>query len=183
MALHFYCITPLSHKISKEKGLPFNSILTYYFLENILSHLAKSSYNEKLVFKGGFLLSNMLGLETRSTVDIDLLLRNTSLEENNISKIFTEALKTADNEDIRYSVQKISPIKEESEYGGLRVNILCCLENIKIPVQLDIATGDVITPGSFFYNYKSVFSSQEMIVSVDVRIFISKKPLNFRMPH
>jgi len=169
-------LTALCHKISMEKGLPFNSILTYYFLENILEHLAKSPYNEKLVFKGGFLLSNMLGLETRSTVDIDLLIRNTALEENNILKIFTEALKTADNGDISYTVQKISPIKEESEYGGLRVNVLCCLENIKVPVQLDIATGDVITPDSFSYNYKSVFGSQNIgIYAYPLETMIAEK--------
>jgi len=127
-------LTALCHKISMEKGLPFNSILTYYFLENILEHLAKSPYNEKLVFKGGFLLSNMLGLETRSTVDIDLLIRNTALEENNILKIFTEALKTADNGDISYTVQKISPKPSKKRIRIRRApckNVLCCLENIQ----------------------------------------------------
>lgn len=61
----------LCHKISNEKKLPFNTILNYYFLENILLKLSKSNYNDKFIFNGGFLLSNIIGIETRSTVDID----------------------------------------------------------------------------------------------------------------
>ncbi|MGD1821886.1 MAG: hypothetical protein ACPKM0_03875 [Pleomorphochaeta sp.] len=43
------------HRVSKEKGLPFNSIMIYYFLESILKQLSKGKYKENFIFKGGFI--------------------------------------------------------------------------------------------------------------------------------
>lgn len=67
-------LTALCHKLALEKQVSFNVALTYYFLESILTKIAKSEYSQNFVFKGGFLLSNMIGLESRSTSDMDFLL-------------------------------------------------------------------------------------------------------------
>ncbi len=64
------------HRVSKEKGLPFNSIMIYYFLESILKQLSKGKYKENFIFKGGFILSNVVGINARSTTDIDLLYKD-----------------------------------------------------------------------------------------------------------
>lgn len=62
----------LCHKLSKESGLPFNMIQTHYFLERILEQISSSSECENFIFKGGFLLSNVIGIRQRSTLDIDV---------------------------------------------------------------------------------------------------------------
>lgn len=166
----------LCHKISDEKHLPFNTVLMYCFMEKILTKFSKSQFRDKFIFKGGFLLSNILGLETRTTMDIDFLLRNFQLCEENLSQIFKEALKTDENENVHYALQKIEPIKENSDYSGFRVDILCSLENIKENVQLDIATGDVITPFPIDYKYKSVFGNEEIkIVAYPLETIIAEK--------
>ena len=64
-------ITAMCHKVSDETGLTFNSVMTYYFLESVLRKLSVSKYNDKFIFKGGYILSNIVGLDSRSTVDID----------------------------------------------------------------------------------------------------------------
>lgn len=64
-------ITTMCHKVSNETGLTFNSVMTYYFLESVLRKLSVSKYNDKFIFKGGYILSNIVGLDSRSTVDID----------------------------------------------------------------------------------------------------------------
>lgn len=69
----------ICHKIAKETGLTYNSIQTYYFLESILSRIAESEVRDNFIFKGGFLLSNIIGLNQRSTVDIDLLVNKMKL--------------------------------------------------------------------------------------------------------
>lgn len=76
-------LTLLCHKISKQTGLTFNSVMTYYFLEMILKKLSQSSYSRNYIFKGGFLLSNVIGVESRSTVDIDFLFQNITLSFKN----------------------------------------------------------------------------------------------------
>lgn len=159
-------LTAICHKISKEKGLPFNSVMTYYFLENILEKLATSNYSKNFVFKGGFLLSNVVGIDYRSTVDIDFLLKARKFSRENIYKIIKESLETGNSDipdnNIIYKVQTMERIKEEDKYGGFRCKILCVLENIKQIVPLDIATGDIITPFPLDYEYLPIFKDKKI---------------------
>ncbi|HEL1010526.1 TPA: nucleotidyl transferase AbiEii/AbiGii toxin family protein, partial [Streptococcus equi subsp. equi] len=157
-------LTALCHKVSKEVGLSFNAVMLYYFLESILKKLAGSKYSERFIFKGGFLLSSVVGIDSRSTVDIDFLLRNMQLSEENIVQMLNETLKPEEFDDIFYELQNIVPIKEEDQYGGFRANILCKMENIRQIVPLDIATGDVITPHPIDYKYVSSFGEEEIII-------------------
>ena len=110
-------LTALCHKISKQTGLTFNSVMTYYFLEIILKKLSQSSYADHYIFKGGFLLSNVIGVESRSTVDIDFLFHKQTLSEENVQQQLEEIL-TESKDDIQFSIQSISSIKESDNYGG-----------------------------------------------------------------
>lgn len=69
-------LTAMCHKVSTTTVLTFNSVMTYYFLESVLDKLSSSKYNTKFIFKGGYMLSNIVGLDSRSTVDIDFLIKN-----------------------------------------------------------------------------------------------------------
>lgn len=136
--------------------------MLYYFLENILRKLVQGKYGETLVFKGGFLLSNVVGIESRSTMDIDILVRNMQISEENVLAMLTESLKENEGDEIQYEIMGISPIKEQDQYGGYRASILCRFENIRQVIPLDIATGDVITPNPIQYSFSSVFGDAEI---------------------
>lgn len=155
-------LTALFHTISKDTGLTFNSVMLYYFLENILRKLVQGKYGETLVFKGGFLLSNVVGIESRSTMDIDILVRNMQISEENVLAMLTESLKENEGDEMQYEIMGISPIKEQDQYGGYRASILCRFENIRQVIPLDIATGDVITPNPIQYSFSSVFGDDEI---------------------
>lgn len=118
----------LCHKISNEKQVDFNVVLTYYFLETILAKIASSPYSHNFVFKGGFLLSNIIGVESRTTSDMDFILEqfkmDKSLLESTLKEILTDDL-------VHYEITKISEIKDEDPYGGYRIHILCRLDNIR----------------------------------------------------
>ncbi len=157
-------VISLCHKISKETGLAFNAALIHYFLESILIKLARSPYGEHFIFKGGFLLSNVVGIESRSTVDIDFLIKNTIFSEERLMIMLQESLKHDDSDTIRYEFQRLIPIKEKSHYGGFRANVLCKLENIRQVVPLDIATGDIITPHPIEYKYSSNFGNDDILI-------------------
>jgi predicted nucleotidyltransferase component of viral defense system len=105
-------LTSICHKVSKESGVTFNSAMLYYFLESILKRLSKGKYSKNFIFKGGFLLSNVVGIESRSTMDIDFLLRNIKLSEENISEMLRESLKEIEGDAISYEIKDITPIKE-----------------------------------------------------------------------
>lgn len=163
-------------KISKETGLTFNQVQTHYFLESILEKIADSDENENFIFKGGFLLANVIGIRQRSTVDIDFLIRRFSLTEKNIEQRFKRILQTGKDNGITYEIQKIEEIHKEDEYGGFRIKILCRLENIKQVIPLDIATGDPITPNEISYEYKSIFSDKVFeICAYNIETMLAEK--------
>ena len=138
--------------------------MLHYFLESILKKIVQGKYGENLVFKGGFLLSNVVGIESRSTMDIDFLVRNMQISEEKVSEMLTESLKEKEGDEIHYEIVDISPIKEQDQYGGYRVSILCKFDSIRQVVPLDIATGDVITPHPIQYSYVSVFGDDEILI-------------------
>lgn len=150
----------MCQKLSKETGLSFNVIQTHYFLESILKKIADSDEKGNLIFKGGFLLANVIGIGQRSTVDIDFLIRRFSLTKENIKQRFEKILQNGKNKEITYEIQKIEEIRKEDEYGGFRITVLCRLENIRQIIPLDIATGDPITPSEILYEYKSIFDDK-----------------------
>jgi predicted nucleotidyltransferase component of viral defense system len=163
-------------KISKETGLTFNAIQTHYFLESILEKIADSDENENFIFKGGFLLANVIGIRQRSTVDIDFLIRRFSLTEENIEQRFKRILQTGKDNGITYEIQKIEEIHKDDEYGGFRIKILCRLENIRQVIPLDIATGDPITPNEISYEYKSIFSDKVFeICAYNIETMLAEK--------
>ena len=149
----------ICQKLSKETGISFNAIQTHYFLESILEKISNSDENENFIFKGGFLLANVIGIRQRNTVDIDFLIRRFSLTEENIKKRFEKIFQSGNDNGITYEIQKIEEIRKEDEYGGFRITVLCRLENIRQIIPLDIATGDPITPSEISYEYKSIFSN------------------------
>mgnify|MGYP000899519424 FL=1 len=121
----------MCQKLSKETGLSFNVIQTHYFLESILKKIADSDEKGNFIFKGGFLLANVIGIGQRSTVDIDFLIRRFSLTKENIKQRFEKILQNGKNKEITYEIQKIEEIRKEDEYGGFRITVLCRLENIR----------------------------------------------------
>lgn len=168
-------LTALCHNISKQTGLTFNSVMTYYFLEVILKKLSRSSYADHYIFKGGFLLSNIIGVESRSTVDIDFLFHKQTLSEENVQQQLEEILSEVKN-NIQFSIQSITTIKESDDYGGYRATILCQLENIKQIIHLDIATGDVVTPQPITYDYKAIFNDENFpIIAYTIETVLAEK--------
>ncbi|MBG9367309.1 nucleotidyl transferase AbiEii/AbiGii toxin family protein [Streptococcus sp. NLN64] len=155
-------LTALCHKLALEKQVSFNVALTYYFLESILTKIAKSEYSQNFVFKGGFLLSNMIGLESRSTSDMDFLLERAKLEEKVLVTFLNDILV---DDAIQFQIGKIQSIRHQDLYGGFRISILCQFENIKLTIPLDIATGDPITPHKIEYPYRSLFTNLEIPIA------------------
>ena len=170
-------VNAMIRKQSEESGVSINTLLLLYFFETFLEGMAESKYKTNLIIKGGFLLSSMLGIETRTTMDMDMALANRTLDENTAKEIFDEIALVASKDEINFEVQSISEIKIEDKYPGFRVSILGRLENIRQPFSVDIATGDPITPEAIEYRYKSIFdSSREIkVLSYNLETIIAEK--------
>jgi len=163
-------------KIENETGLNYNAILIMYFLECILKRIAVSPYKDYFIFKGGFLLSSILGIENRTTMDMDMLFVNQDFREENIVNIMTEIVEIDLKDNLKLTVESTELIKEEDEYGGFRIKIKCMLDNIRQIVPLDIATGDPVTPGANIYDYHTLTENETIsIKTYNLETIIAEK--------
>lgn len=139
-----------------------NVILQDYFFDAFIKRLAKSKYKDNFVFKGGFLLSTIFGIDLRHTMDIDFLLKNKVLTKENVLNIIQEVIQTPVEDNVTFEFNDISEIRKDDEYGGYCVSLFGYLENIRNTVNIDIATGDPITPSAVTHCYKCMFSGEEI---------------------
>ena len=133
--------------ISKEKNVDFNSVLRFYMYDRFIERLAKSKYKENFILKGGFYLSNIFGIDNRSTMDIDTAIRNVEFTEINLVTMITEIINLDIEDNVSFEIKKIEPIRDEDEYGGFRITFIFKLENMRDSFHIDLATGDPIYGG------------------------------------
>lgn len=143
-------------KISNEKNIEFNTVMRFYMYDKFIECLAKSKYKDNFVLKDGFYLSKLFGIDNRSTIDIDAMIRKTKFEKENIIKMITEIININIGDNTKFEIKKTEPIRDEDEYGGLRITINFSLENMKDSFHIDVATGDPIYPGPIDYKYETL---------------------------
>ena len=177
-------------KISKEKNVDFNSVMRFYMYDRFVERLSKSKYKDNFILKGGFYLSRLFGIDNRSTMDIDTAIRKANFTEENIIKMITEIININVNDNVKFKIEKIELIRDEDEYGGLRVTINFTLENIKDKFHIDIATGDPIHPGPDDFNYESLIGNEvykvwsynlETVLAEKIETILSKLETSSRM--
>ena len=116
-----------------------------HMFERILERLAVSPYAKNFILKGGLLISSMIGIEARTTMDMDTTVRGIQLEEEEIVKIFKEILAIDTDDGITFEYQRIEPIREEDAYNNFRIHIAAKYGKINSPMKVDVTTGDKIT--------------------------------------
>ncbi len=177
-------------KIAEDFSVTNQEVYDNYFFECFLNRLAISKYAESYVLKGGFLLEHTLGINNRTTLDIDFLYRAKKMRKNILEKPLKEIFDISLEDDVVFTLLNFEVIKKEQKYDGLRVNVKASLKNITRIFNIDIATNDVITPAAIDYNYKSLFSWQtisfksynnESIVSEKFEAIINLGTNNSRM--
>jgi predicted nucleotidyltransferase component of viral defense system len=147
--------------IAKEKGVSAQVVLQNYFFERFLDRLSRSEFREKFIVKGGLLIANMTGLDTRSTMDMDATVCSVPLDEEHIRIAINAVCAVPVEDGISFQITGIAFIREDDEYGGFRVSLDAVYENINAPLSVDITTGDAITPKPVKRIFKSFFDDTE----------------------
>lgn len=161
--------------ISKKTGVNPNSLLQMCLFEGILEKLSKSKYSENFILKGGLLISSLIGVE-RSTMDMDTTLRGIPLNEVSITKILNEILAIEIDADIEYKLIKLSPIRQEDVYEDFCASISCIFGKINATLNIDITTGDVITPREMNYSYSKILEEGTIpIMTYTIETILAEK--------
>ena len=143
---------------AKKKHIPAQVVLQNVMFERFLERLSKSVYKEKFVIKGGMLISVLVGLDTRVTMDLDTTLRKLSLTEADVTKTITEICAMNLEDNISFEIHSVAPIRKDDVYGGYRVRLDAIFESIRTPLSIDVSTGDVITPEPVEYEMGGVLN-------------------------
>ena len=147
--------------ISKNKGIPAQQVQQHYLIEQVLKLISTSSYRDSFIVKGGYLIGQMIGLDKRTTMDLDVTLKGTEMSRENLIHIFEEIL-CSKTDGFSFSVDKLEPIRQDDEYGGFSLKLNATFDTLKEVVFIDITTGDKITPREITYSMTSIFTNESI---------------------
>lgn len=103
----------------------------------------------------------MIGLDKRTTMDLDVTLKGTEMSRENLIHIFEEIL-CSKTDGFSFSVDKLEPIRQDDEYGGFSLKLNATFDTLKEVVFIDITTGDKITPREITYSMTSIFTNESI---------------------
>ena len=148
---------------AKSNNIAAQVVLQNYMFERFLERLSVSDYSDKFVVKGGMLIAAIVGLDTRSTMDLDTTLRNLPLTEEQITEALSSICMINLNDDVTFDIMSVGPIRKDDIYGGYRVRIDATYDTITTPLSIDISTGDIITPSAVKYEFGGIFDENVKI--------------------
>lgn len=176
--------------LSKATGQKNDVLLRRYAMERLLERIALSPYRDNFILKGGMLVSAMVGISDRVTMDIDTTIRGLPLTESDMERILEEIASIPLDDNIQFRFKKATSIMEEAEYGGVRVSMDALLQNTVIPLKVDISTGDSITPHELQFSYRLMFEDRsinvmaypvENVLAEKIHAVVTKGVSNTRM--
>ncbi len=165
------------NNISKEKKVAPQSVLQVYMLERLLERISVSKYKDNFILKGGMLISAILGISSRSTMDMDTTVKGFELTEENAKNILTEVCNINLNDDITFKMNKIELIREDDDYNGYRATFEAKYkETMPVIFKIDITTGDAITYKEIEYDYKLMLEDKKIPVwSYNLETILAEK--------
>jgi predicted nucleotidyltransferase component of viral defense system len=175
--------------LASENHIPAQAVLQNFMLERLLERISISKYKDKVILKGGMLIASLVGIDSRTTMDMDATLRGFPLSEETIREALSEICAIQLDDDVTLVLDHIVPIREDDEYGGYRVAIIARFESINTPLKIDITAGDIITPAAVRYAFHSNFENKlieiwayntETILAEKVETILRRSVLNTR---
>ena len=149
--------------IAKEKRIPPQQVQQHYLIEEVLNLISKSSYRNSFIVKGGYLIGQMIGLDKRTTMDLDVTLKGTSLNRDNLINIFEEIVSNTTSV-FSFTVDKLEPIRQDDIYGGFSIKLNAIFDTLNEVIFIDVTTGDKITPREISYSMPSLFTNHTIDV-------------------
>ena len=162
--------------LSGKTGVKAEVLHRCYMMERFLKRLSLSQYKHHFILKGGLLIAYIVGLESRNTIDLDSTVRGYPLTSGSLREMIESIAAIPVDDTIEFNITKIEPIMEERDYECFRVKMIADFEGMKIPVKLDISTGDAITPQPIEFTRKLMFSDEQIeILAYNLETVLAEK--------
>ena len=165
------------NNIAKENKVSAQSVLQTYMLERLLERISVSQYKDNFILKGGMLISAMLGIDSRTTMDIDTTIKGFELTEENVKKIMEDVCKIDLHDDITLKINRVEEIRENDDYNGYRLTFEAkYMNNMPVIMKIDVTTGDKITYREIEYSFELMLENRKInIWSYNVETVLAEK--------
>ena len=152
------------------------TLMRLYMMERFLERISASDYRDNFIIKGGILVTSLIGVALRSTMDIDTTIKNLNLSDEDIRRIVDEIGTIDLQDDVKFQVKQLSRVMDEMDYPGIRVTMNAFLGNMPVPMKIDISTDDVITPCEIHHQYKLLLEDRSILLwSYNLETLLSEK--------
>ena len=159
-----------------EKKITAQLVMQNYLMERLLERISLSRFHQNFILKGGFLISAIVGLDTRTTMDLDTTIKGLTLTHESIQTIFNEILKIDIDDNIIFELVNITDIRETDDYPGIRVGLKANYPPMSVPLFVDVTTGDKITPREIEYNLPLLFDDRSIqIMGYNLETILAEK--------
>lgn len=166
----------LIRNLSKKSKVEAEILLRNFMLERFLERIAVSDYKHSFILKGGMLIAAMVGIDARSTMDMDATIKGQTLSKTELTAIIEEILKIHIDDGAIFSLQGIEEIREEADYPGYRVSIGAVFDKTRQMLKIDITTGDTVTPREIEYVFKLMFEDRTIsIMAYNLETVLAEK--------
>lgn len=180
----------LIRSLSKKKSADAQILLRNYMMERFLERISLSEHRDKFILKGGMLVAAMVGVDARSTMDLDATVKGSNVNVSDVANLITEIVSVPLDDGVAFQVNKISEIMDEAEYPGIRVSMTAAFDGVITPLKLDISTGDAITPKEVRYSFQLMLENRsidiwaynlETVLAEKMETVITRATTNTRM--
>ena len=180
----------LIRNLSREKSADAQLLMRNYMMERFLERISLSEYRDKFILKGGMLVAAMVGLDARSTMDLDATVKGANVNVEEIENLISAIVSVPIDDSVKFQLKSISEIMDEAEYPGIRVSMTTTFDGVVTPLKIDISTGDAITPREVRYSFKLMLEDRsidiwaynlETVLAEKLETIITRTTTNTRM--
>lgn len=180
----------LIRNLARNKSADAQILMRNYMMERFLERISLSKYQDKFILKGGMLVAAMVGIDARSTMDIDATVKGVTVGIDAVEEIITSIISVPVDDGVKFRIKHISEIMDEAEYPGIRVSMETEFDRVITPLKIDISTGDAITPREVRYSFKLMLEDRsieilaynlETVLAEKLETVVSRATTNTRM--
>ena len=176
--------------LAKENNADPRVLMRLYMMERFLERVSVSKYRDNFIIKGGVLVTSMLGVSLRSTMDIDTTIQNFDLSIENARRMIESICFEHVVDGITFEIKNTAEIMDDMEYPGIRFGLEACIGRMVTPIKIDVSTGAAITPRAVEYEYKLMLEDRtisllsyniETVLAEKLQTILTRGVLNTRM--
>lgn len=162
--------------LARENNADARVLMRLYMMERFLERVSVSEYRDNFIIKGGVLVTSMLGVSLRSTMDIDTTIQNFDLSIENTKRMIESISLRNVLDGITFEIKSVKEIMDEMEYPGIRFGLEARIGSMVTPIKIDVSTGATITPSAVEYEYKLMLEDRSItLLSYNIETVLAEK--------